>query len=396
MLRIPSAGTPVTCFDLLKGLTCTGASIEAFEEDLEIFLSAKCCQVTGSGTSALYAILLALKGMSDRHEVLLPAYTAPSLILPIRKAGLNPVLCEVSTETLNTGSDVFLDRVNSNTLAVMPVHMFGLATDVARLTEKLEGTGTYCIEDACSAMGTEIGGHQAATLGDVGFISFNRGKNLSTLSGGAVVTNRKDLAEAIIPHLDGYPIPGVKRRLRNHVFASALALAVKPGGYTLLHSLVSKFKYTELHTDFETWSYTGFQAGLGRALLKKAVSIFDKRKCNGRTLIRQLDSVKGVQLPDLLEGSNPVYNQFPILLPDEDTRARAHRAIVETGLESTLLYPDPIHRIYGEFREASGVDSYPEATDISKRLLLFPVHPLVPEPRLECATDALKSALEQA
>jgi perosamine synthetase len=389
MFKIPSAGTPISCFDLVCGLTATAGSIQAFEYALRQYLSAKWCVITGSGTGALFAILQALRGMSERRNVLLPAYTAPSLILPIRKAGLNPVLCEVSSETLNTGSKEFLERVDTDTLAVMPVHMFGLATDVIQISEQLRGSGTYCIEDACSAMGTTINGHQAGTLGEIGFISFNRGKNLSTLAGGVVTTDREDLAESIGPYLESYPAPGTRRRLRNTVYASALSVAVRPIGYSLLYPLVSKFKYTELHTDFETWSFSDFQAGLGRRLLKRRDAIFGRRKENGGILSRLLTQIESVQLPKILPGTEPVYNQYPVLLPDEATRANVQKAILNTGLESTLLYPDPIHRIYSEIWDGTGKDPFPVATEISKRLLLFPVHSLVPEGVLVRAVEAL-------
>ncbi len=392
-MKIPSAGTPISALDLLRGFLGSGQPAD-LEADLRRLTGAAWCGLAGSGTSALYAILQALRKRSDRTEVLLPAYTAPSLVLPIRKAGLCPVLCDISPETFNAGSKEMLDRVNADTLAVMPVHMFGLPTDMPAIIEQLQGSGCFVIEDACSAMGTQIGDRHAGVFGDVGFYSFNRGKNLSTLSGGAVVTHREDLAPDLKAALAAFPAPGLSRRLRIALFSAALALAVRPLGYTLLHPAVSKFKYTELHTDFDIAAYTRFQARIGRSLLPKLEKIAALRAENGRFFYQALADVDGVRLPRVPAGCIPAYNQFPILLPDERTRAAVHQAILKTGLEATLLYPEPIHRIYSDIWDGSGADPFPHATTVARRLLLLPAHPLAPRAALERALEALKDTVK--
>jgi len=392
-MKIPSAGTPISIPDLMRGFLGSGTRDE-LEGGLKELTGDPWCRLTGSGTLALYAILVALMRRSDRREVVLPAYTAPSLILPIRKAGLRPVLCEVSPRTLNAGSKELLDRVHSGTLAVMPVHMFGLPTEVHTISEQLRGSGTTVIEDACSSMGSRIGGRLAGTLGDVGFYSFNRGKNLSTLSGGAIVSSREDLIPDLEKTLNDFPYPGIRRRLRMMAYIVGLALAVRPLGYTLLYPVVSKLKYTELHTDFDILAYTHFQARIGSSLLARTAQIEQQRTENGRYLHQALNDVEGIRLAEEPEGCVPVYNQFPIRLRDERTRNTALCAILQTGLEATILYPDPIHRIYAELWDGAGADPFPNATDISRRLLLLPVHPLVPRVALERAVESLRKTVE--
>jgi len=103
--------------------------------------------------------------------------------------------------------------------------------------------------------------------------------------------------------------------------------------------------------------------------------------------------VEGLNLHDHLPGSQPAHNQFPWLLQDKNTRTAIHQAVLETGLEATLLYPDPIHRLYKDIWDGTGPDPFPNATDISRRLLLIPVHPLVPQHALEQAAEAIKRTL---
>lgn len=391
-MKIPSAGTPVSPLALTCAFLPIGG-IETLRAAIRARTHILWCGLTGSGTSAIYACLRALKNQSGRTRVVLPAYTAPSLILPIRKAGLIPVLCDICPETLNAGPDELLSRVDDHTLAVMPVHMFGLPANVPAIAQHLRDAGVAVIEDAASAQGARIGDREVGTFGDIGIYSFNRGKNLSTLSGGAILTCREDWIPALEAEIAAFPCPGVKQSLKIRAFATALGIVVRPIGYTLLHPLAARFKYTALHADFRIDAYTDFQARLGCALLKKLDAFTAVRESNARFFRQALEPL--VSLPRILPGSSPAHNQFPILLPDERMRTSLHRAICHTGLEATLLYPDPIHRLYPDIWDGIGPDPYPNATAISRRLLLLPAHPLVPRRTLERAVEIVEKAIKK-
>lgn len=392
-MKIPSAGTPISLFQLLRAFVPLGG-ISTLQEAMQARFGVTWCGLSGSGTSAIYATLRALRKHSDKIEVILPAYTAPSLILPIRKAGLTPVLCDISPNTLNAGTTEILPHITPNTLAVMPVHMFGLPMDIDKLNETLADNDIYVIEDAASAMGAKLDQQDIATQSDIGIYSFNRGKNLSTFTGGAVLCNREELVDDIQKEISAYPSPDLKYSLRIRTFAIALSMVVHPLGYSLLHPIASKFKYTSLHTDFHTWTYTDFQARLGTTLIKRLDAFTQARSHKARFLTDALQEIGGVKLPTILPNSQPAYNQFPVLMPDETIREKVHSAIVETGLEATLLYPDPIHRLYSDIWDGQGKDPFPNATAIAKRLMLIPVHPLVPQKALQKAIDVIAKTLK--
>lgn len=393
-MKIPSAGTPISPLTLLRGFLPLGKK-ETFQNAIQNQLNVRWCGLSGSGTSAIYAVLCALQKHSDKKEVILPAYTAPSLILPIRKAGLTPILCDISFETLNAGSNDMLPKVGANTLAIMPVHMFGLPTDVLDMNKQLSKENVFTIEDAASAMGAEINGVPVATQSDVGIYSFNRGKNLSTYTGGAILSNRDDLIPDIAKEIDTFPAPNLPYALKIRAYSIALSLVVHPFWYRLLLPLASQFKYTSLHTDFHTWGYTHYQARLGRQLIKRLVHFTQKREQNAHYLTQALTDLNGVTLPHVLPNTRPAYNQFPIVLSNETTREKVHQAILKTGLEATLLYPAPIHRLYNDIWDGQGADPFPHATRVATRILLLPVHPLVPQKALERAVDAIAQTLKQ-
>lgn len=393
-MKIPSAGTPVSIFDLLRAFFPMGG-VQSFATHLKQTLDVAWCGLSGSGTSSIYATLCALQKHSNAKKIVLPCYTAPSLILPIRKAGLEPVLCDISPETLNAGPQEILPCIDDNTLAIMPVHMFGLPTDVPHMSKQLKNSGVFVIEDAASAMGARIDGVQVGTRSDIGIYSFNRGKNMATYTGGALLSTREDLIPDLESAMGIYPYPNLAYALKIRLFACALAAVVRPRAYTLLQGLADRFKYTTLHTDFHTWAYTNFQARLGKSVFRNLETFTQIRENNAQFLRDELHDIDGVRLPRILKGSRPAYNQFPLLLPDESTREAVHRAILETGTESTLLYPDPIHRLYPDIWNGTGPDPYPNATTVARRLLLVPIHPLVPQRALERAADAIAKTLKK-
>lgn len=394
-LLIPSTGTPVSLLDLLRACLPVGGERE-FEEAFCRWAGSPWCRFVSSGTAALYLILKALRALRpDRDEVLLPAYTAPSLVLPIRRAGLRPVLCEVDLETFNADLEDAEARLADRTLALLAIPMFGLPCDAARAGRMAGRQGAFLVEDAASAMGSRMDGRMAGTQGDAGFISFNRGKNLSTVSGGVVLTDREEVQRAVTDEWEALPAPSrlAKVRLRGKAFA--LALAVRPFWYTLLHGAISRFKYTTLHTDFEALRFTHFQARLGVCLLRRAETFLTQRYKNGILLYDLLNGTEGVTLPRLLPRAHAAFNQFPILLPDRETRDAAHRAALSAGVEATTLYPEPIHRLYGDLVSGLDPDPFPRATAMSRRLLLLPTHPLAGEDRLREAAEAVRRAVRR-
>ncbi len=377
-LLVPSTGTPISFLDILVGVTSLlNRPMAAFEATLRDYTGKKHCYFTNSGTTAFYLILKALKKLSDKTEVVLPAYTAPSLILPIRKAGLKPVLCDISLKTFNMDVTLLGNCINENTLCIVPVHMFGVPTDMEAVMAIARQRAVFVVEDAASSLGTLINNSPTGIFGDVGFYSFNRGKNLSTLSGGCIVTDNAGLAEKICSECALLPKLNLVSRVKAAVKLVALSLAVRPLFYTLLYNLISKLKYTALHTDFESCAYTNFQAGVGRSLFSRTGSIFGKRFDHGKFLSDKLHGLKGISLPELIPHATTIFNQFPVLFNDEGVKEKVFERILSTGIESTKLYPDPIHRVYDMGYDVDRNDPFPNATYFSKRLLLIPTHPML-------------------
>ncbi|MBI4640807.1 MAG: DegT/DnrJ/EryC1/StrS family aminotransferase [Candidatus Tectomicrobia bacterium] len=380
-MMIPSSGTPVSLTDLLHAFLNFRSGIGHFERALKDFLGVKHLFLVNSGTTAFYLILKALKAHSRGEEVILPAYTAPSLLLPVWKAGLRPVLCEVSLKTFNLDPARLEEVFSPATLCVLAVHMFGIPCCIEEILEITRRKEIIVVDDAASAFGSRLSGTPVGTLGDVGFYSFNRGKNLSTLAGGCIVTNNDEIASTLQKEVNQLEEVTSRLTLQIMLKTMALALAVRPPVYTAFHQLISRWKYTTLHTDFDSYRYTDFQARLGATLLEHGEKIFQARYTHGLFLAHALDKADGIALPTLESDWFPVFNQFPLLLKDREVRDQLHRYLKEFGVEVTTLYPDPLHRTY-DLGYNLKKDPFPQATALAERLLLIPTHPLISQEKL--------------
>jgi perosamine synthetase len=248
---------------------------------------------------------------------------------------------------------------------------------------------SFIIEDLASAHGSTVYGRTVGSFGDVSFVSFNRGKNFATLSGGAIGTDRQDIYSLTMEEGEGYlKEPALLAKIGIIVKAIALSLAVRPWFYTMFRGFISQFKYQSLHYDFTIHAFTRFQAGLGESAFKKARFIFNKRFENGIYLHRSLSKVDGITIPVIPDGSVPVFNQFPLLINDPGRRDIIFKALVMRGIESTMLYPQPIHRIYNLGYDRTK-DPFPNATYLSRRLILIPTHPFVEKRHLKKAVDTI-------
>jgi perosamine synthetase len=392
-MTIPSVGTPIGVKDILNGFFATQSCAD-FARTVAKQTKRQHVLLANSGTAAYFIILQALKRLSNKREVILPAYTAPSLILPIKKAGLIPRLCDIDLKTFNMDLNALSKIVSQNTLAVTIVHMFGLPQWFAspKQEEKLSKS-SFIIEDLASAQGSTVYGRTVGSFGDVSFVSFNRGKNFATLAGGALATDREDIYRLALDEGERYlQEPSLQLKIGIIVKAIALSLAVRPWFYTLFQSVIGKFRYQGLHHDFDMHAYTRFQAGMGESAFKKARFMFERRFENGLYLHRELAGVDGITIPAILDGSIPVFNQFALLVDDPSKRDIILDALIKGGIESTILYPEPIHKVYNLGYDRIK-DPFPNATYLSRRLVLIPTHPFVSRRHLNRAVEIIRRHL---
>lgn len=171
-----------------------GPHVDGFEKDLAAFTGSKNVAALSSGTAAIHLALIML-GVKAGDEVLCQSFTFSASANPIVYQGAVPVFIDSENETWNM-SPVHLrtaitDRIEKGRKpkAIIPVHLYGMP---GRMEEIMSIANEYqvpVIEDAAEALGSTINGKACGTFGDMGILSFNGNKIITTSGGGALISN---------------------------------------------------------------------------------------------------------------------------------------------------------------------------------------------------------------
>jgi len=324
-----------------------------------------------SGIAAFYLVLLGLKELSPREEVILPAYTAGSLVVAVRKAGLKPVLCDISLEDFNADPASLLAAVNGNTLAAVAVHMFGIPMrDIAQLRQKLPPE-VFLLEDCCQSMGARVEDTACGCFGDISFFSFNRGKNISTFGGGCICVNKKELAGSIQKQINLYAQKrpgGFFLPLKMLIFL----FATDPVLYGSAYNFISKFKENAPPADIPVSALSHYQMKLGSRLIHTRQGDLLQRHRNGMYLLQGLEKSKSLILPEIGEKLFAVFNRLPVLCRNTQELQKIRQRLREAGFESSRMYEKPLHHM---FDLGYPEDAFPASVTLAQHLLTLPVYP---------------------
>jgi dTDP-3-amino-3,4,6-trideoxy-alpha-D-glucose transaminase len=180
-----------------RGHYVLGPELEAFEAEFAAWLGVRHAVGVGSGTDAIALALEASRAVTPRAdcEVLTPALSAAFTALAIHRAGAVPRFVDVDPATLQIDPGRLERAISPRARAIVPVHLYGNACDIAAVCEAARARGLAVIEDACQAHGSRLAGRALGAFGAAGCFSFYPTKNLGALGdGGLVATDDEELA----------------------------------------------------------------------------------------------------------------------------------------------------------------------------------------------------------
>ena len=390
--KIPNIGYRIIFSDLLSGFTgfFSKSFTNNFQEILSEYAQSKYIYLTNSGISAFYIVLQALKKRSSRREVILPGYTAPSLVVAIHKAGLKPVLCDISLEDFNMDTKTVRGMVSSETLCVVCVHMFGIPVKNIEHFKSDLSNDVFLIEDCAQAMGSKISNDMVGSFGDVSVFSFNRGKNLPTYGGGGIVTDSDELAAHLDTIVNVLQVPGLMHEVALFIKFMCLSIIFKPFLYTLLYPFISRFKEDKVPIDFTISAYTSLQAKLGMSLFKRFDKSCKDRYENAMAIINGLRNTEGIILPEIHDNIIPAFNRLPLVFKDLKSREKVEVNLWKAGIETSRMYFKPLHHI---FDLGYKKDDFPHATYFAEHMLTVPIHPLLTDTDLNKIITTITTTL---
>lgn len=369
---VPPTAPPLAWADVLHGLwglLAGKAALKRLEGELREYLGAKHLFLVSSGRAALALILRALVPLSPRRQVIIPAYTCFSVPSAVVKAGLEVVLCDIDPGTLDFDLDLLEGAINEKTLCVVPGHLFGAPSELDRIRVLCERRGAFLVEDAAQALGGSYKGRKLGTIGDVGFFSLGRGKNITCGSGGIVVTGSDRVAVGIAREFCALEDPGLVEDLQSLFLLLVMTIFIHPSLYWLPASLpFLRLGETRFDRDFPMKRLSGMKACFLRS--------WRRLEAANRARVESAASWIGELGLSGTHRAGVAYLRLPVLQNSREERDRIAALSKQRGLGVSLVYPTPISEIE-EIRAAFAGESFPAAAMVAERLLALPTHHLL-------------------
>ena len=363
--ELPRAGTALTWQDMAAASRYAVTSDSTFAAAFARWLSVEQVWVVSSGRAALCLILRALAERCSRREVIVPAYTCPTVPLAVARAGLQVRLCDVGPATGNLDPRRLAGAVGSETLAVVPVHMHGMPCDMRAILAVARQHGVFVVEDCAPAAGATLDGQKVGTFGDAAFFSLGRGKGFTAYEGGIGV------GEPGSRGAEGQRSRGAELLILIKLLA--MAVFFHPRLYWPIRALPLGWGNEVYGLDFAIGRMGHFRQGVALSVLGRLDAVVAGRRERAGYLRGGLQGVTSVQLLEPPAGSQPSYPWLPLLVEKRDEAVRRLQA---RGLGASRFFTCSLNQ-YEYLRGIVPPGSYPAAEHVAARLLTLPTHKYV-------------------
>lgn len=333
-----------------------GPEVESFERAMAEYVGVPHAVGVASGTDALLLPLRALEG--EPGDVVIPAFTFFATAGAVWNAGLRPVFCDVDPDSFNVTAETLEAAWTDDTVAVIPVHLFGQMAPMEEIVPLASRRGATVIEDAAQSIGARrtIDGRAVAAgaAGELGAFSFFPTKNLGAFGDAGLVTSRDpELAERVA-------------KLRVH------------GGRQMYHH---EMVGTNSRLD-------ALQAAVLAAKLPHLEGWAEARRANAAAYDERLADLDGVTLPATDAANVHVFNQYTIRAQRRD---ELRAALAEQDIGTGVYYPVPLHlqACFSDLGYSAG--DLPVAERLCGEVLSLPIFPELGLDRLERVADAIRA-----
>jgi len=171
-----------------------GPNVDAFEETLSSYSGVKHAAALSSGTAAIHLALIML-GVQRGDEVITSTFTFSATINPIIYQEAVPVLVDSEPDTWNMDPELLEQAIQErlekgkHVKAILVVHLYGMPARMDRILDIANKYKITLIEDAAEALGATYDGKALGSFGQMGVLSFNGNKIITTSGGGALLSD---------------------------------------------------------------------------------------------------------------------------------------------------------------------------------------------------------------
>ncbi|WP_108483549.1 DegT/DnrJ/EryC1/StrS family aminotransferase [Oceaniglobus ichthyenteri] len=322
-----------------SGWYILGPEVEAFEAEWAEYCDAKHAVGLANGLDALILALRALE-VGPGDEVIVPSNTYIATWLAVSAVGARPVPVEPDPATHNIDTTRIAAAITPQTKVLLPVHLYGQPADMDQILALARQHGIAVVEDAAQAHGARYKGKRIGAHGDMVCWSFYPGKNLGALGdGGAITTNRPDLAEKV----------------------------------QLLRNYGSRVKYVNEVQGVNS-RLDPIQAAVLRVKLKHLDDWTDRRRTIADVYTKGLEN-SGLVLPHVPDWADPVWHLYVVRSTERDA---LQQRLGAAGVGTLIHYPIPPHMQEAYAGLGIAEDDFPLARRMADELVSLPIGPQMP------------------
>ena len=341
---------------LRSGHIAQGPMVERFESLCAAMAGTRHAVAVANGTVALEAAL-EVCGVGPGDEVVTSPLTFAATLNAILRRGAVARFADVTSD-FTLDPDAAAAAVTAKTVALMPVHLYGLTASMAPLLHVARRSSLALIEDAAQAHGATCDGMRAGSFG-TGAFSFYATKNVTSGEGGCVTTDDGAAADLV-------------RVLRNQ-------------------GMRARYEYVSIG---QNWRMTDINAAIAIPQLQRLDALLAARRRNAELLNRLLSGAPGLVTPTAPPDREHAWHQYTVLLPAGVDRDAVLEAMAAREVHCGVYYPSLVWD-HDAYRGHPGViaGDTPVAREMAARCLSLPVHPALTEPDLRRVAAALTDAL---
>jgi perosamine synthetase len=332
-----------------------GSYVDRLEREIAAFCNVAHALTVANGTAAIHLTYLAL-GLRAGDEIVVPGFGYLAAANVALHVGAKPVFADVDSATWCVSAESIARVLTSRTRAVVPIHTYGNACDMDSIMALCGQREILVIEDAAESFGTRYKGRQSGTIGDLGCLSFQATKTITTGEGGMVITSHDEFLEP----LRLYRSHGVLRTRYLHEVAGL------------------------------NFRLTNMQAAMGCAQLEKISSITQARRRMHERYCECLENVDGVVAQKFAPGVEPVVWAVAVKL-ESAAFPQGRDAVIDqlahADIESRPGFypPSAMPSLYGD-----GID-IPVCTAIAPQVISLPSYPSLTGEEIEYVCASLKA-----
>lgn len=351
----------------------------------------------GTGRAAMVVALQAMRDSSTdprRDQVIVAGYTCYSVPASVLRAGLKPRLCDIDPATLSFDLDRLRSVDLSRVLCIVTANLYGIPNALAEIEAIARQAGVLMLDDAAQALGARYGDRPAGGFGDVGLYSFDKGKNITSLEGGALVASNATLVRALDRRVGALPGASATHTATTLAKLAIYSVLLRPSFYGVVRSLpflgIGRTVYEDT---FPLRRYSPTLGGFAARLLQRLSELTKIRAVNAAALLAALSPNQNVQPVRLLAAATPGYTRLPLLVRDASTRDGLVQAVDAAGYGATASYPSALCDVPELASHLAAEDrDQPGARHVAKHIVTLPVHPYCPPGYAAQIAQAMASA----